>query len=93
MQTGSGCSDPLIPTFSRREKELNLTTLPDGELLKLDFDKMIENKLLITVAPDVYLRRVKERAQYANHQHVLRHRCLHGLKSTVSRCWQIGIWP
>lgn len=30
----------------------------DGELLHFEIDKMIENKLLITVAPDGYLKRV-----------------------------------
>jgi cephalosporin hydroxylase len=30
----------------------------DGESLNYEIDKMIENKLLITVAPDGYLKRV-----------------------------------
>ncbi len=33
-------------------------TAADGNLLNFEIDKMIENKLLITVAPDGYLRRV-----------------------------------
>ena len=34
-------------------------TAVDGEPLNFEIDKAIENKLLITVAPDGYLKRVK----------------------------------
>lgn len=32
----------------------------DGDSLKFEIDKTIENKLLVTVAPDGYLKRIRE---------------------------------
>jgi len=44
--------------YLRRLKEEGLTAA-DGAPLHFEIDKMIENKLLITVAPDGYLKRVQ----------------------------------
>lgn len=43
--------------YLRRLKEESHTGA-DGTSLNFEIDKMIENKLLITVAPDGYLKRV-----------------------------------
>lgn len=44
--------------YLRRLKEEGRTAA-DGMPLQFETDKLIENKLLITVAPDGYLRRIK----------------------------------
>jgi len=44
--------------YLRRLKEEGRKAF-DGEPLHFEIDKMIENKLLITVAPDGYLRRIR----------------------------------
>jgi cephalosporin hydroxylase len=46
-----------VREYLRRLKEEDRTAV-DGAPLHFEIDKMIENKLLITVAPDGYLRRV-----------------------------------
>jgi len=47
-----------VREYLRRLKEEGRTAM-DGQPLGFEVDKMIENKLLITVAPDGYLKRVK----------------------------------
>ncbi len=47
-----------IREYLRRLKEEGRTAA-DGAPLNFEIDKVIENKLLITVAPDGYLKRVR----------------------------------
>lgn len=47
-----------VREYLRRLKEEGRTAA-DGAPLNFEIDKVIENKLLITVAPDGYLKRVR----------------------------------